>query len=517
MNKKSLVQSGMWMIILTLLARVTGFAREVVLSYVYGSSAMSDAYITGTSLSLVVFSAIGFAFSNAYIPVASGIEKPEDRNRFTNNLLTVSFLVLVAVSFLMILFIRPITSLLAAGFTGKTFDNAVTIGTFSLLCAPLQIVTMIAIAYFNMSGRFIYNNLQSLLTNGIIVVALFFMVGSAIWLGSGYFVAVLVPMLVITYMATRHGLRIKPILDFKDPSLKQVFMISIPVFFGQVAAQANIMVDRSFASTLGEGIVSSMKYANLVCVFATSVFASSIAIVIFPRLSEYAAKGEIGHLKTTTVSALRAFILITLPLMLGAVFLASPIISLLFERGAFTAENTAITAAVLQIYALGIMGNGIFEILNRAFYAVKNAKLPVILYSFCMAINIILIIVLIGPFGYRGLAAATSIAATLTMLFLGIAFRKQFGAFGFSSIAVMFLKCVAAGAVMILGIKATQPLFDRIVQTGIVHKLLAVAGPAAVGILGYGLILYVLKVPEIKNAASYTVQKIRHVLKHDEK
>ena len=351
MNKKSLVQSGMWMIVLTIFARVTGFAREVVLSYVYGSSAMSDAYITGTSLSLVVFSAVGFAFSNAYIPVASGIEKPEDRNRFTNNMLTVSFLVLAAVSLLMLLFIRPITSLLAAGFTGKTFDNAVTIGIFGLLCAPLQIVTMVAIAYFNMSGRFIYNNLQSLITNGIIIVALFFMVGSATWLGSWYFVAVLVPMLVITYMATRHGLHLKPIIDFKDPGLKQAFMISIPVFFGQVAAQANIMVDRSFASTLGEGIVSSMKYANLVCVFATSVFATSIAIVIFPRLSEYAAKGEIGNLKTTTVSALRAFMLIAVPITLGAVFLASPIISLLFERGAFTAENTEITATIFQIYA----------------------------------------------------------------------------------------------------------------------------------------------------------------------
>jgi len=517
LDKKSLVHNGIWMIVLTLFARVTGFAREVALSYVYGSSAMSDAYITGTSLSLVVFSAVGFAFSNAYIPVASGIENTEDRRRFTNNLMTVSFLLLAAVSLLMIVFIRPITSLLAAGFTGQTFDNTVTIGVFALLCAPFQIIMMVAVSYFNMDGRFVYNNLQSLVTNGIIIATLFITIGSAFLLGLGYFAAVLAPALLITFLAMRHGLRLRPFIDLKDPCLKQVLIMSVPVFFGQVAAQANIMIDRSFASTLGEGIVSSMKYANLVCSFATTVFASSIAIVIFPRLSEHAAKGETDRLKTTTVAALRTFILIIAPLTLGAIFLAHPIISLLFERGAFTAEDTAITSAVLQIYALGLLGSGMFEIFNRAFYAVKNTKLPVILYSICMGVNIVLNASFIGPFGYRGLAAATSISATLTMLLLGIAFRKQFGHFGFSSIAVMVIKCAAAGAVMALGIQATQPVFDRIALSGIVHKLLAVGGPAAVGILGYCLVLFVLKVPEMKNAVSYSTRKIRGLFGRNEK
>ena len=157
-----------------------------------------------------------------------------------------------------------------------------------------------------------------------------------------------------------------------------------------------------------------------------------------------------------------------------------------------------------------------FEIFNRAFYAIKNAKLPVILYSFCMGINIILIIILIGPFGYRGLASATSIAATLTMLLLGIAFRKKFGAFGFTSMAVMFIKSIVAGAVMVLGIKATQSFFGHLAGSGLMNKLIAVAGPALVGILGYCLILYVLKVPEIKDAMSYLTQKMHHV-KRDEK
>ena len=155
------------------------------------------------------------------------------------------------------------------------------------------------------------------------------------------------------YIAVRKEIyRYKPYLNFKDENLRALFVMMMPVFLSQMVMQINVIVDKTLASTLAPGIVSSLSYANRLNDFMATLFIATIGTVVFPAISKMAADKDYKKIAESYNFALNKMLLFILPATIGFIILAKPIITILFGRGAFTGENIEITATALICYVM---------------------------------------------------------------------------------------------------------------------------------------------------------------------
>ncbi len=511
MSKNSLAKSAVFLIIITALSKILGFAREMVLAYIYGTSAMSDVIIIGSSVSGILFTGITAALLTAYIPVASSLlEKGEKRvAQFSSNLMNIGTLLVLILSLIAVIFIKPIISLFAVGFEGTILESTITIAVITTISSCFVCVTHISSGYLQLNGRFGAVGIQSLLLNIIVIVTLVLTVNNSFLIGVGYSLATIIPAIVIFLYAIFRGLRYTLRVDLKDKELLTVLKMAVPIFIGQIAIQLNGMIDKSFASTLAEGTVSALRYANMLCLFATTLFVTTISTVIFPKISKYAATNDIKNIKKSTISSLSVITMIIIPITIISIILSNPIIKLLFERGAFDSQATKITSGVFAIYAVGLLGTAFSEILNKSFYALKDAKTPVLWYSLGVVVNIVLNALLINRFKQYGLATATSIASTLIMFFLLIALRRKIGAFGFFELSKNILKCGISSLIMAGAVILIKNILYGKLSAGFIGNLLSVVIPSLAGITIYIIMLYFLRVKELSILLNEFKNKIR--------
>jgi putative peptidoglycan lipid II flippase len=179
---------------------------------------------------------------------------------------------------------------------------------------------------------------------------------------------------------------------------------------------------------LPNGNIAAMQYATKVVGFPQQLFAVAIATVIFPILSAQFASNELPSLRVTASAGLRMTALITMPAALSLIVLAQPIISVLFERGAFTYGDLVRTAGAMQFYAIGLIGLAASILLTRCFFAMRDSRTPVIVASSVMVLNVVVSALLVHPFGVNGLASANSLASLAEAAILYFVLRRRIGA-----------------------------------------------------------------------------------------
>ena len=168
-----------------------------------------------------------------------------------------------------------------------------------------------------------------------------------------------------------------------------------PVFVGVAVNQVNGLVDKTLASTLVEGSISALNYANKLNEFVMGIFIVSITSVIYPLLSKLSAANNKEEFNNSIVKSINYVILLVIPISIGAMVLSTPIVKLLFERGAFDLRATQMTSSALFCYSIGIIGFGLRDILSRVFYSIQDTKTPMINGAIAMALNIVLNLILI--------------------------------------------------------------------------------------------------------------------------
>jgi putative peptidoglycan lipid II flippase len=205
------------------------------------------------------------------------------------------------------------------------------------------------------------------------------------------------------------GMVWQPLWDWSNQFVRDVLRLMGPRVVGLAAFHLNFVVATFFASTEGPGAISAVNCAWLVVMMPLGLFGMAISTAVFPRMAEQATR-ESDELRGTTASSLRLILYFTIPASIGLCILARPITAFLLQSGAFDAESMRLVAGVLAFYAVALFAHGAIEILSRGFYAVSDTRTPVTFAIVSLVINFVLCIVLVGPFGIRGLAAALSIA-----------------------------------------------------------------------------------------------------------
>ncbi len=297
--------------------------------------------------------------------------------------------------------------------------------------------------------------------------------------------------------AYRYGYKYRTVLDVKDEYVKKMICLVAPVFIGVAVNQINVMVDRTLASTLIEGSISALNYANRLNGFVMALFITSIGVVVYPKLSQLSSDNGSEDFTAILSNSINSVILLVLPISIGAIVLATPIVKLLFQRGAFDEYATYMTSRALVFYSIGMIGFGIRDILGKVFYSLQDTKTPMINGAIAIGINIILNLILVKFMGHTGLAFATSISAIICIFLLFNSLRRKIGYFGQDKIIKTSLKTFTAATIMGIITYFSYTFLNNSLGVGFIKEVISLIGSIGIGVIIYAILIVIFKVEEI--------------------
>jgi putative peptidoglycan lipid II flippase len=259
----------------------------------------------------------------------------------------------------------------------------------------------------------------------------------------GGFLQMIVPAIALV----REGWRPRFDLTPSDP-LRQITQLMAPTVFGSAIYLINMAVSRFIGLSLNESAVVVLNLASRLMELPIGVFAVAISTVIFPLISKHAAAGDRNSLAASYRKGMRLILVINVPAAIGLMVLAAPIIRLLFQRGAFSAEDTKMMQPVLVVFALGLPFFSFVNIVLRAFYAQKDTRTPVHAAMISFVVNIVLSVALMKPLETVGLAIASNIAVIVQAVYLQIALARKHEGLAFHHVTRDLVKVIAAALIM---------------------------------------------------------------------
>lgn len=488
----------------TLIAKILGFGRELALASAYGASGTSDAFLVAMNIPAVIFSAIGTSLGTAFIPLYCDLEAKQGKKaslRFSNNVLNIVVLLCLITSLVGVVFTEPIVKLFAVGFKGETLTQAIYFTRVLILGMAFLGMSYIMMAFLQVKENFVIPGLMSVPYNMLIIISIFLSVTiNPNLLPWGTLIGLSLQFIFQYPFARKKGFKYRPYINLKDEYLKRMLWLIGPVLIGVAVTQVNSIVDRTIASTLVEGSISALNYATKLNQFVMGMFIVSISSVIYPMLSKLSTENNKKKFKESIVTAINVVTLIIIPISVGAIILAEPIVKLLFQRGEFDARATQMTAIALIFYSIGMLGFGLRDILGKIFYSLQDTKTPMINGIIAMVLNIVLNLAFVKytNMGLGGLAFATSISSLVTIALLSVSLRRKIGAFGGKKIISVLIKSIIAALLMALVTKFTYNVIDAFLSVGFIQDAIKLAISVGLGAIVYAISIIVLRVDEVK-------------------
>lgn len=442
----------------TMLSRVLGLIRDVVVAHYFGAGGGADAFF-------VAFKIPNFfrrlfaegAFSQAFVPVLS--EYRTQRSHAEVRLLISHVAgslggVLMLATLVCVAFAPGVTYLFAPGFhkIADKFDLASDMLRLTFPYLLLISLTALVGSVLNSYGRFGAPAFTPVLLNVVLIGAAVLvsplMDPPVLALAWGVMVAGVVQFVFQLPYLKRLELLVRPRWGWKDEGVKRILRLMLPALFGVSVAQINLLLDTVLASFLKDGSVSWLYYSDRLMELPLGVFGIAIATVILPTLSRKHATQSTREFSATLDWAVRIIMLIGVPASLALIVLAKPMLVTLFQYGEFSEHDVAMSALSLQAYSVGLLGFMLIKVLAPGFYARQDTKTPVKIGIWAMVANMAANLALIVPFAHMGLAAATSFSAFLNAGLLYRGLRKADVYHPHADWWVFFLRLVAAAVAM---------------------------------------------------------------------
>ena len=514
-GKKAAKTIGL-MAVIILLAKFMGLLRETMVANLYGQGTASDILNTATQIPLLFFDMVlGVAILSTFVPVFNRRMQQEGEVsalEFADCFMTVVVSIAMAAALLGILLAEPLVRLMTPGYAaipGKVETTA------ALLRILFPSIAFTAAAYISVGilqsyGEFTIPSLISVVSNGVMILYLAVfgnrlgLFGVAVSMLAAWMLQLFVQLPWLKKFGYHFHVRFRP----TDPGMKEAAGIALPVLISSWVQPLCNVINMSFGSSLGDGAVSALNWANKIYIIMVGVFAYAVTNFIFPQLSRLSGEDQNDSFAKMTQQSLGwIFLIITL---ISALFLAlsQPIIRVVFERGAFTAESTAITATALFYYSIGMVGYAVCEVLNKSFYAIGDGKTPMLVSLFGIAANFAGAFVFVRLFAMQvgGLALASAVSSLMMAVLLMVMIqRRRRGTIsrGFVKDAVKMLFCGLPTAYLAHTVyAAVSGLGTGMVMT--LLRLCLAALPAAVLYLG---LCYLLRVNLLRSGLKIFLRK----------
>lgn len=495
MNK--IAKATIYLMIVTIIAKILGFGRELVLASSYGVSMYSDAYLTAMNIPIVIVASIGAALGTTFIPMYCDINNnlgEEKALRFTNNMFNLVICICLLLAILGFIFVKPLVRIFAFGFKAETFEIAVNFTKILIVGIVFTGLSFIITAYLQVKNNFTIPGIISVPKNIIIIASILLSIKYGpyimVW---GTVIGMASEFLFQLPFAIKKGYKYKPYINIKDKYIKRTVWLVGPVLIGVGVNQVNTMIDRTLASTLVEGSISSLNYANKLNGFVMALFIASISAVIYPILSNLSLEKNRNEFTKSVVQSINTVVILVIPISIGAMVLSTPIVRLLFQRGAFDESATSMTAIALIMYSIGMVAFGLRDVLGKVFYSLQDTKTPMINGVISIFINIVLNLFLIKYLKHAGLALATSISAIICIILLFRSLSKKIGYFGQDKILKTIFKSIISSIIMGIITYLTYKILNNIVKSEAITLILSIT----VGAVTYGISVLALKIEEV--------------------
>ncbi len=500
---------------------ILGMVRQSAINAAFGASYKLDAFMAAQRVPETLFVLVaGGALGSAFIPVFTrflALGDEESAQRLANavlTLVTVTAFVLGGIAFALA---EPIVShLLVPSAPAEMQALAVQLMRIMLLTVVIFGISGLMMGVLNAHQHFLAPALAPSMYNlglifGAVVLARGGNVHGLAWgavFGALLHLGVQVPALA------RLRFRFRPLLGLHVPGVYEVLSLMGPRVLGLGVVQVNFWVNTALASGMMEGSVTALSVAFTLMFTVLGILGQSVGTAVFPTLSTLSARHEVDDFRHTLASALSGVLFLSIPAGIGMAAVSQPVVALLFQRGEWTAVDTAGTAWALSFFSVGLAGHTVLEVLVRAFYALHDTWTPVKVGTATMLLNIALSLVLIRAFGYPhstdfahgpfgGLALAMSIATALESSTLWALLRRRVGGIDERRVLGNAARTLAASLVMALAVQG--------VLRGLEGAPVLVRTLGAMGIGGgiFWLVALMLRVDEARSYPRAVLARLR--------
>jgi len=486
---------------LTLISRLLGFLRDVLMAKFLGAGLVSDVFFVAFKLPNFFrrLFAEG-AFSAAFVPIFCGLlgngqseQKRELAKRFAEDALAVLISVLMVFTVVMLIAMPWFMYLLAPGFDEDPvkFDMAIRLSRITFPYLMLISIVALVGGVLNGLGRFAVGAAAPILMNLTLIGSLAFFNSDTFYTGEmlarAVTIAGIVQLVWMIYGLGRAGVSLRLLIPKITPKVKELGRVMFPIALGAGVMQINLVVDIVLSSFLPEGSLSFLYYADRLNQLPIGVIGVAVGTVLLPTLSRSLGAGKKSRAVYDQNRAMEAALLLTIPASFALFLIPEPLITVLFQRGAFDAHDTAATAFALMAYVTGLPAYVLVKVLAPAFFSRKNTKTPVVIGTIALVVNFVLNVILMQFLAHIGLALATSIASwvNVAMMYRWLYKRNHFRLD--SRLMKKIPRIILASALMGVVIFAATYFLKDDFTMGILKSGFLVLGLVVVGFLTYVL------------------------------
>lgn len=442
----------------TIVSRVTGLIREIVITWAFGATGITDAFFVAFRIPNLLreFFAEG-SVSAGFVPVFTEYltkEGKEEAKRLAGIVFAFLLSVLIIVCLAGIIFAPYIVAVFAPGFKPDPEKFSLTVKLTRIMFPFLLFISLAALAMGML------NSLRSFFIPAIAPASFnLAIIASIVFIAPEFAVPILAVGLGVTLGGAlqygtqllaliKWGYNVKPVFSFVHKGFRKIIVLVIPVAAAMGVVQINVLISTIFASYLYEGSVTYLYLGYRLLNIPVGIFIIAVSTAMLPSLSRQAAVNDIDALRDTFSFSMRLVFFFTLPAMAGLIVLSEPIVNVLFQRGGFDYNATRGTVYALIFYSTGLWAFAGFRTVRTTFYALQDTRTPLKIALLSVLINTLFCALLFGPLKHGGLAFALAISAAFNFLMLFILLRKKLKRVNGRSIIRSFIRTSFASAVM---------------------------------------------------------------------
>ena len=503
LRRQSVAQAAVFLSIVTLLSKFIGFARDAIVAHNWGATGITDAFLIGMMVPSVLLGIVSTGLSTLIVPwyIAHRKNDPAHARDLVNQVTFVWGMAFLAMSVIVLAFAPQLVHLFAPSFTGSRYDLAVKVTRLLVPMGFFNVMTGLVTGLSQAEGQFLIPLLSNVFGNVLLVGCLLFF-SSPLGIQS-YSLGLTIMSVVgfapiLWFLLSRRGFFHH--LDMRHVDWRAIGAFAallVPLVISGGGGSLNTIVDRWFASHLAQGSVSALDYSNRLWNLPLALAATPIVTAVFPWFSSMAVDGtSLATFEDRIRKTVALMIYIMVPCVAGLFVLAQPIVRLLFQRGAFDAAATRLTATCVQMYCLGLLGLALFPVLHRVFYSFKDTRTPLIVGVAMIAINAVTDWLFGMWFGAAGIALSTTAAVTVGTIMDALLVRRFFRGEArttrrFPLVSETLRTLVAVIPVVGVALLAKSWIGGAQGFTGVAVRLVLVCGVAAVCYMACSAILHI--------------------------
>ena len=460
-NKSPSVLKAAWIIaVVTIVSKLIGFVRDIIIANYYGAAMVSDAYYYAyqiPSLSLILLGGVGGPFHSATVAIFSKLipnlqEKPSEYvNKLYSTFMTATIIFFLALSAIMFIFPRQIMGLIISGGSPDMINLA---ATHLKIMTPLLVIGGIVGIYYGILiiyRQFMLPNLSPIIMSlaiiGVVIAAPSDQKGYALaWATT--IGAIL--QLIIQYPNIRKlGYKLKPNFAFtNNPEFKEICELLFPAVLSSTVGQIHIYVDMFFTSSISEGAWTAIGYANRVFQFPVGILVTAFLVPLFPIFAKLVADKDYNGIKNYFNKGVGVLLFGAIPIIIGILVVGMDAVRLVFERGLFDEKATFMVTEALWFLSVSIIPYVFRDSITRVYYSFNDSKTPFVVAFSSIVLKLVLNYVLISKmhFGIGGITLSTSLVTLFNACVLGMFITKKMD-MDYKSLFINLLKMVVAGVI----------------------------------------------------------------------